>query len=617
MNQPDHGRKVALLGLVVFVLAVGVYANSLGNGFALDDEWIIATNERVHGIERLPEVVSSPYWPSTAARMGLYRPVAVATYAVDWDLWNGSPLGFHAVNVALHGLASLLVFLLLLRLGFTPAAGAAGAALFGVHPVHTEAVANVVGRAEVLTTIFFLLGCLLFLLRDTRPWVRVGGIALCYFLSLGSKETGITLPIVFLLLEAVRGPDPVPLLRRIWNDRAVYAACAGTAVVYLGIRAAVLGDVRGTDVAPMLEGVGPVNRIANAIRVWPEYFRLLFYPRDLVADYSPGVIMPVDGFEAIVVVAAIVGGATLLLGVAAWKRWQISLPIFWFAITVLPVSNLIIPVGVLLAERTLYLPSVAISVLAAGLATGLANQPRRARAMGAAAFAVILVAASVRTWTRNPVWKSTATLMADLTTSHPESFRVQWYLAGTLLRAGRVDEAFRHYAVAVDLAPSHYNLLMEYGAALLVHGRATESERVLRKVADLMPDYVEPVVYLSQALFNQGRVQDALNMATRALERFRGRKHIVGNIGGLYHQQAQALAALGNWDAAFDARMESVRLARPAVHWTQWRHLAEIELNRNRLDGAAAALDSARASAPTDVWPQLTLDALRSSHTRH
>src|SRR5690606_18674781 len=154
----------------------------------------------------------------------------------------------------------------------------------------------------------------------------------------------------------------------------------------------------------------------NAIRVWPEYFRLLFYPRDLVADYSPGVIMPVDGFEAIVVVAAIVGGATLLLGVAAWKRWQISLPIFWFAITVLPVSNLIIPVGVLLAERTLYLPSVAISVLAAGLETGLANQPRRARAMGAAAFAVILVAASVRTWTRNPVWKSTATLMADLTT---------------------------------------------------------------------------------------------------------------------------------------------------------------------------------------------------------
>lgn len=610
-----HDRRVPLSGLLVFMLAIGVYANSLGNGFALDDEWIIAGNERVHGIERLPEAISSPYWPSSAARMALYRPVAVATYAVDWELWNGSPLGFHAVNVALHGAASVLVLLLLLRLGFTTAAGVAGAAVFAVHPVHTEAVANVVGRAEVLATVFFLLGCLLYLRRDVRPMVRVGGIALGYFLSLGSKETGITLPIVFLLLEAMNGVDAVPWLRRVWHERAAYAACAVTAVVYLGIRTAVLGDIRGSDVAPMLDGADGITRVANAIRIWPEYLRLMFYPRHLVADYSPGVIMPVEGFEAMVVLGALVGGATLLLGVAAWKRWQISLPIFWFAITVLPVSNLIIPVGILLAERTLYLASVAIAMVAAGLAMTLTRQPRRVRAIGAVAFALILMAASIRTWTRNPVWKSNETLIADLAASHPESFRVQWYLAGTLLREGRADEAFRRYAIAAELVPSHYNLLMEYGAALVVHGRAVEGERVLRRVAELMPDYVEPVVYLSQALFNQGRVQDALETSTQALDRFRGRKDIVGNIGGLYHQQAQALAALGDWDAAFAARTESMRLARPAVHWTQWRHLAEIELNRNRLDEAAAALDSARAHAPPEVRSRLTLDTMRGPST--
>lgn len=615
MRMRIRDRKGALLGLAVFALAIGVYANSLGNGFAFDDEWIIAGNERVHGIERLPEAVSSPYWPSSAARMALYRPVVVATYAVDWELWNGSPVGFHAVNVALHGAASVLVLLLLLRLGFTTTAGLAGAAVFAVHPVHTEAVANVVGRAEVLATIFFLLGCLLYLRRDVRPMVRVGGIALCYFLSLGSKETGITLPIVFLLLEALRGVDAAPWIRRVWQERAVYAACAGTAIVYLGIRTAVLGDFHGSDVAPMLHGTDAITRVANAIRIWPEYLRLLFYPRHLVADYSPGVIMPVEGFEALVVLGAIVGGATLLLGAAAWRRWQISLPIFWFVVTVLPVSNVIIPVGILLAERTLYLPSVAIAVVTAGVAAALAGQPRWVRTAGAAAFAVILVAASARTWTRNPVWKSNETLMADLAASHPESFRVQWHIAGTLLREGRADEAFQRYAVAAELAPAHYNLLMEYGAALVVYGRAVEAERVLRRVVELVPDYVEPAVYLSQALFNQGKVRDALETSTTALERLHGRKDSVGNIGGLYHQQAQALAALEEWDAAFAARTESMRLARPDVHWTQWRHLAEIELNRNRLDEAAAALDSARALAPPEVQSRLTLDAVRGTST--
>ena len=613
MNASTSARTVALLGLVVFALAVGVYANSVRNGFALDDEWIIAGNERVHGIERLPEAVTSPYWPSSAARMALYRPVAVATYALDWELWDGAPWGFHAVNVILHGAATVLVLLLLLHVGFSPGAGVVGAVVFAAHPVHTEAVANVVGRAEVLSTTFFLVACLLFLRRELHAPVRVAGIALCYFLSLGSKEIGITLPIILLLLEGLRSSDSDGFLRRVWNERAVFAACAGAVIVYLGIRRAVLGDIHGGDVAPMLVDADAITRIANAIRIWPEYVRLLFYPRHLVADYSPGVIMPVDGFESLVVLGLVVGIAILLLGAVAWRRWQISLPIFWFAITILPVSNLIFPVGILLAERTLYLPSVAIAVLAAGLAQAVTHRPGQLRTAGIVAFAAVVVAFSIRTWTRNPVWKSTETVIADLAASHPESFRVQWVLAGNLMREGRVDEAFAHYAVAAELNPSHYNLLMEYAAALVVHGRAVEGEQVLRQVAVLMPDYVEPFVYLSQALYNQGRMQDALETSTRAIEHFLGRKDFVGNIGGLYHQQAQALAALGDWDAAFVARTESIRRARPHVHWTQWRHLAEIELNRNRFEEAAAALDSARTVAPPQVWPRLTLDAIRST----
>lgn len=613
MRTAAHDRRAALFGLLVFVIAAGVYANSLGNGFALDDEWIILRNERVHGVDRLAEAVSSPYWPSAAAHIALYRPLTLATFAVEWEMWNGSPVGYHATNVLLHAVASVLVLALLAGLGFGSVASFAGAAIFAVHPVHTEAVANVVGRAEILATIFYILGCLLYLRRDLRPLPRVAGIALCYFLSLASKETGITLPAILLLLEVLIPRDSANVARRWREERAVYFACALTAAVYLAIRWMVLGDVSGGDAAPIFERPDAPERIPNAIRVWPEYLRLMFYPRDLVADYSPGVIMPVTGFgDPLVVFGLFVGGATLLLGVLSWGRWQVALPIFWFAITVLPVSNLVIPVGILLAERTLYLPSVAVAVLTAALATAIAFEPRRLRFAGVAVIAAALVAGAVRTWTRNPVWKSTETLIADLAATHPESFRVHWIVAGSLLRAGKVDEAFRHYAIAAELVPAHFSLLMEFGAALVVHGRAAEAERVLRRAAELMPEYVEPVVYLAQALSNQGRYRDALETVGEAIERFRGRRDIVGSISGLYHQQAQALAALGDWDAAHAARTESLRLSGTEAHWTQWRHLAEIELRRNRIQDALAALDSARAKAPPVVWPQLALEAIQN-----
>ncbi|MEJ2502807.1 MAG: hypothetical protein P8177_05730, partial [Gemmatimonadota bacterium] len=210
--------------LLVAAAAAGIYANTAGHGFALDDNFIIRDNVRVHGLERIDRAVTEPYWPNAPGSIALYRPLTSATYALQWEVWEGWPVPYHLVNIALHAGASLLVLALLLRLA-TVGPATAGALLFALHPVHTEAVANVVGRAELLSAIFVLAACILYLgprserrqRSGDRGWVAAG-VATLYLLALGAKEIAVTLPGLLLLLEAAR----------VWEREREGARLAGT-----------------------------------------------------------------------------------------------------------------------------------------------------------------------------------------------------------------------------------------------------------------------------------------------------------------------------------------------------------------------------------------------------
>jgi len=150
-------RSAALL---VGILAALVFANSLANEYAYDDRHIIVDNTAIHSLETLPGSLVTPYWPTAYGReLGLWRPVTTGAFGVQWMLGGGSPLLFHLVNVLGHAAASVLVLVLLAHLMSLPAALAAGL-LFAVHPVHVEAVANVVGFSEVFSTAALLAACL-------------------------------------------------------------------------------------------------------------------------------------------------------------------------------------------------------------------------------------------------------------------------------------------------------------------------------------------------------------------------------------------------------------------------------------------------------------------------
>ena len=502
---------------VAVVLALVVYLPSLGNGFALDDTGDIVENTTVHGLANTGEILTSPYRGRVPPGRSPYRPVTSLTYALNWSMGSGSPVPFHAFNVALHGANTALVTILLTTLGATPLLALLGAAVFAVHPVHVEAVANSVGRGDALMALFVLLGALAYLRRSRSEWARVGLVSLAYAMALASKENGVVLPALLVVLSLL-----FPRRAGRATQLPVFAALAGVLVLYLAVRYQVLGTLLQRDAAPYIVMLPPWLRISTAVANITELTRLLLFPADLVADYGPGVILP-TGIGAL---RFWVGGGVLLavgaLAVSSLRRspWM-TLGIVWIVLSVAVVGNILFPVGVWVAERTLYLPSVGVSFLAVGLgryAVGfLRESPARLRwsAVGAATLLVLLGGA--RTWTRNAAWRDTEAVFMTLAEEHPESFRAQWWMGMRLIDAGEQTRGLEWLSQAVDLNPNELRLQLDLVRGLLLAGRSAEAVAL---VSGLPPADPARDVYLTQSHIQLDQLDRAREAVQEGLSRF-------------------------------------------------------------------------------------------------
>ncbi|MCA9737191.1 MAG: hypothetical protein R3E98_05590 [Gemmatimonadota bacterium] len=576
-------RRAAVL--LAFV-AVAAFANSIGNGFAYDDNEIVLRNPTVVA-GRVLDAFATPYWPEHAPGTGLYRPVTVASFALEWPLWNGDPRGFHAVNVLLHAGVTLLVFALLLGWVSTGPA-AVGAAWFAIHPVHTEAVANLVGRAELWAALFVLAACLCYdRVRATTPAARAArllAITLCYLAALGSKEIAVTLPGLLVLIALARDGGR-GLARRLRSDAPVFVALAAALGIFLAQRVGVLGSLLGETAAPELQTLGTAERLRFALALWPEYLRLLFVPFDLVADYSPAVLLPPDGWSADVwsglfVLAGLVAAATLL----ATRAPLAALAIAWFGVAISPVSQVLFATGVALAERTLYLPSVAVALLGAAAAQALLRRvdARRLRLAGVAAL-LFGLALLVRTVDRNPSWLSTYTVLNTLAAEHPESTLALRSRGTGLARAGDVQGALASYAAALELSPRNYALLTEVGHFQGEQARWDAGEALLRQALALAPDRPHAYRLLASQYLMRSRFREAHGLAVEGWAR-------AGADRELFAIVSESYVAKGDFPAALRARRAA--LAQAPDSRADWSRLAEILEMAGDSAGAAAVRGS-------------------------
>ena len=503
---------------VAAVLALGVYLNSLGNGFAYDDVVYIVDNTMVHGLANTGEILTSPYGGGVPGRSP-YRPVTSLTYALSWSMGSGSPVSFHAFNVALHGANTALVTILLTTLGAAPLLALLGGAVFAVHPVHVEAVANSVGRADALMALFVLLGALAYLRRFRFEWARVGLVSLAYVMALASKENGVVFPALLIVLSLL---FPERAGRGARAQLPVFVALAGVLAMYLGVRYQVLGTLLHQDAAAYIMILPPWLRVSTAVANITDVTRLLLFPADLVVNYGPEVILPA-GIGAL---RFWVGAAVLLaagaLAVSSLRRspWT-TLGIVWVVLSLSVVGNVLFPIAFWVAERTLYLPSVGVSLLAVGIGQYavrvLRESPPRLRwgAVGAATLVVVLGGA--RTWTRTPSWYDTETVFTTLAEEHPESFRAHWWMGLRLMDAGELNRSLEWLSLAVELNPNGLHVQLDFVRGLLLLGR---SEEAVALVSSLPPADPSRDVYLTQSHIQLDQPERAREAVQEGLARF-------------------------------------------------------------------------------------------------
>ncbi|MDZ4803360.1 MAG: tetratricopeptide repeat protein [Candidatus Eisenbacteria bacterium] len=484
-----------ITGLTAFL----VYVTTLGNQFAYDDGIIIEENPRVTEAARMGEILTTPYWGSRAGG-GLYRPVASFSYALNHRLHGLQPFGYHLVNVLLH--AAVSVLLTLVALEYLPLLAAMLAGLiFAVHPIHTEAVANVVGRAELLSALGFLAAWLAARRVSGGAWTWgyriLAGVG--YAFGLFSKEVAVVLPLVLLVSDWIER-------RRI--DRPLYGVLLLAAVGYFALRWQVLGAIglpkefiisRLDNVIatqPLLPGLW------TALSVLGRYLVLLVFPWRLSADYSWAQITEAGigepwawvGLFGVVALSALLAFAVHRRAVAArgtgtptsWPAVTAGLLIFGAAI--LPVSNLVVRIGTVMGERLLYLPSAgAAIVMSAGLFALWQRLGVPSRRVLAGVVALLLVAGGARCLMRGPEWKNDLTLHATTLKTSPKSARAHFNMAPSLWASGRQDEAIDMVREAIRIEPTYTEAWTNLGGYLVKGERYDEARVALKGALAISP----------------------------------------------------------------------------------------------------------------------------------
>jgi protein O-mannosyl-transferase len=497
LEEHERWQRWAVASIVI--IAALCYANALANGYVQDDQGIIHDNPLVKTISGLWRAFAHPYWPEKNGA-GQYRPLVIVSFVIDRGILHLGAWWFHLENIAWHVGISVLVYRLLSL--FLDWRGAwFGAAWFALQPVHVEAVSNGVGRCELMACAFVLLA--IFAHRDRRR------IAVLWFaLALASKESGIVFLGLAVLVDLLMCTDKPP--------RQLYVFYCGVIAVYIGALHLVFANKIFYAPAVTWDGAPTVDRWLTMLRVVPEYARLLLAPAELKVDYTPRTIDLVTTVTPSVLLGIGLVVASLVATVVAWRRAPaVSFGILWFYIAVSPVSNILFASGIVLAERTLYLPSVGAALVAGWVFQQVvAVRPRVSLAMAAVLFGAF----AVRTWTRTPFWHDKRQFLMLEVSQQPESYRAHLTVGAIMLLDHRFQIAAYESRVARELRAIDIGPYVIGAAAAEGMHDTTTAERLLDSALHRSPEDYATLLTFAQLRRVQGRDREAIALAFSAYE---------------------------------------------------------------------------------------------------
>ena len=591
-----------LAPLALCVITMVAYSNSLSSGFVADNHYIIQEDPRVQSVttENIGLIFTHGYWWLPPEK-GLYRPFTTLTYLFNYAVLGNAdqPAGYHAVNLLIHLANVLLLFGLCLRLIRKKWPALFIAAIWAVHPVSTEAVTNIVGRADMLAAFAVLSGFWIYLksteVQGSRKWWWLAGLFAVTTVGVFSKESAVVVLGVIILYELafwrerkqIRGlalggaTTALPILLMWFARSRVFAKSA--APVFPHVQNPLIGS--GFWVAKL-----------TAIKVLAKYLWLFVWPAKLCWNYyyseiplSRGTLN--DWIAWIAIAAAVVAIAILF----ARNKMAFFFAAFAF-VAIVPVSNLLIPIGTIMAERFLYLPAIGIGACAVMLLYALAER-MKLHAFSTAVPALLCIVVALfgfRTWVRNSDWQSNMTLMKSGVEAAPGSYANHQFLATEMYLADTthaniyevIEEADKSLAI-LDPLPDSLNLAEPYASAGTYYERKgdlrlrTDADGKISVTPEGLPAYQKALAILRRGEAIDRRA-DAENM-TR--QRARGKKDSdIPHAGSLalYQELALTYMRLGDNPHAIDAAAYALKLApnQPETYLL----MANIMFNANRLD---------------------------------
>jgi tetratricopeptide (TPR) repeat protein len=418
-------------------------------------------------------------------------------YAV---LDNGPrPSGYHWVNLALHGVNVALVYALgIVVLGEIAPAWAL-AAIWGLHPLLSEAVTNIVGRADLLAAFGVLAGLLCYVKATSVPGRRkpawLAGVAVAQSVGIFSKESAVVLPGIMLLYDLTRSD------RAAWRGRmSAYGALALPFAAFFYLRSQLHLHMVTSYADNPLVTAGFWTARLTAIKAVGRFLWLFLWPAPLSADYSYNAV-PLSNWADVRVLITI---GVCLAGAILCRRMGKPMPFFlaFFFVAGLPTANLILLIGSIMAERFVYLPSVGLAgcVVAAVYALG----KHRPETLRVARVAVVLVclALAARTYARNSDWKDELSLWSSAVNVCPGSAKAHYNLAKALeILPGRMPEAVSEYKEALRIDPGHADVHNNLANVLsAIPGRLPEAISEYKLALRMEPQRAEPHNDLANAL---------------------------------------------------------------------------------------------------------------------
>jgi tetratricopeptide (TPR) repeat protein len=538
MNPTVDNKKInILLSCLLALTCIVLYSNTYYNNYCLDDVMVITENTVTQkGFSGINEHLSHEYLygylkDASQSATSPWRPLPLITYSIEIGLFGSNHPGIsHLANLLLYLLTTILLFKLLQKyflkdtwLAFF------SALLFAIHPIHTEVVANIKSRDEILC-LFFLMSTLYFLWHHSineKKYSLLFSIV-CFFMALLSKETAVTFVV------------GIPVLLYFFTEKSTKKILVlssyflGVSILYFLVRNAVIpfstlnpSDTNGSLIIlnyPYLYAQGS-EAFFTKIFILLKYLKLLIVPYPLCFDYSYNQIPYTNASDIFVWISFLVYGAMLVYAIKNFKKKDVlSCCILLYLITFSLASNLFINVAVTIGERLLYIPSVFFCIALAFIGKKIINyswlQFKISRIITLALFLLpIILFCSYTVIDRNKDWKDTDTLNLTDYPKAPNSIRLNDGVGNYYLKVSErastnktdkiifIKKAMSCYSKALELFPEFDNDLINMGVSYDRLGNITQAEYYwnrLREVSPSHPKLVEYDKYLARYYMTKG-----------------------------------------------------------------------------------------------------------------